>query len=41
MIALPTEQQIELADLVIELAAGNTDRDRFLAAYVELLGRIG
>ena len=31
--------QIELADLVIELAAGNVDRDRFLAAYVELLER--
>ena len=31
--------QMELADLVIELAAGNIDRDGFLEAYVELLER--
>ncbi len=31
--------QIELADLVIELAAGSIDRKKFLAAYVELLER--
>lgn len=31
--------QIELADLVIELAAGSIDRSKFLAAYVELLDR--
>ena len=31
--------QMELADLVVELAAGNVDRDRFLDAYVELLER--
>lgn len=36
---IATTHQIELADLVIELAAGNIDRDRFLAAYVELLER--
>ena len=31
--------QFELADLVIELAAGNVDRDGFLEAYVEMLER--
>ena len=30
---------IELADLVIELAAGNIDRDRFIETYIEMLGR--
>ena len=33
--------QIELADLVIELAAGNIDRDRFMETYVEMLERPG
>ena len=31
--------QIELADLIVELAAGDIDGNRFLAAYVELLER--
>ena len=31
--------QFELADLVIELAAGTVDRDGFLEAYVEMLER--
>ena len=30
---------IVLADLVIELAAGNIDRDRFIDTYIEMLGR--
>jgi len=30
---------IELADLVIELAAGNIDRDRFIDTYIEMLER--
>lgn len=32
---------IELADLIIELAARNVDRDGFLEAYVEMLDRPG
>ena len=31
--------QIELADLVIELAAGSIVQDRFIEAYVEMLAR--
>ena len=31
--------QMELGDLVIELAAGNIDQDRFMESYVELLDR--
>jgi len=31
--------QMELGDLVIELAAGNIDQDRFMKRYVELLDR--
>ncbi len=31
--------QIELADLVIELAAGSIGQDRFIEAYVEMLAR--
>ncbi len=33
--------QMELGDLVIELAAGNIDQDRFMDGYIELLGRVG
>ncbi|MDE0349859.1 MAG: type II toxin-antitoxin system death-on-curing family toxin [Gammaproteobacteria bacterium] len=33
--------EMELADLVIGLAAGNIDRDGFLEAYVEMLDRPG
>ncbi len=31
--------QIELADLIIELAAGSILQDRFIEAYVEMLAR--
>ncbi|MYE12616.1 MAG: type II toxin-antitoxin system death-on-curing family toxin [Gammaproteobacteria bacterium] len=31
--------EMELADLVVDLAAGNVDRDAFLEAYVEMLER--
>ncbi|MCY3821557.1 MAG: type II toxin-antitoxin system death-on-curing family toxin [Gammaproteobacteria bacterium] len=33
------EYQMELADLVIELAAGYIDQDSFMDSYVEMLGR--
>ena len=36
---IASEHQIELADLVIELAAGRIGQDRFIGAYVEMLGR--
>ena len=36
---IASEYQIELADLVIELAAGNIDQDRFIQRYVEMLRR--
>ena len=35
------EYQIELADLVIELAAGNIDKDRFVEVYMEMLSKMG
>ena len=35
------EYQIELADLVIELAAGNIDKDRFVEVYIEMLSKMG
>ena len=31
--------EVELADQVIELAAGNIDQDSFMDRYVEMLGR--
>ena len=31
--------QIELADLIIDLAAGNVDQDAFMARYVKMHGR--
>ena len=31
--------QIELADLIIDLAAGNVDQDAFMARYIEMHGR--
>ena len=34
-----TEYQIELADRIIELAAGNTDQDAFMNRYLEMLDR--
>lgn len=33
------EYQMELADLIIELAAGNSDQDAFMNGYVEMLDR--
>lgn len=36
---IASEHQIELADLVIELAAGRLGQDRFIEAYVEMLAR--
>ena len=36
---VPSAHQIELADLIVELAAGDIDRDGFLEAYIELLER--
>ena len=36
---IASEHQIELADLVIELAAGSIVQDRFIEAYVEMLAR--
>ena len=36
---IASEHQIELADLVIELAAGRIVQDRFIEAYVEMLAR--
>lgn len=31
--------QIELADLIVDLAAGDVDQDRFMKEYLEMLGR--
>lgn len=31
------EYQMELADLIIELAAGNADQDTFMNRYTEML----
>ena len=36
---IASEYQIELADLIIELAAGDIDQDRFTESYGEMLGR--
>lgn len=36
---IASEYQIELADLIIELAAGNVDQDRFIEVYIEILDR--
>ena len=36
---IASEHQIELADLIIELAAGSIGQDRFIEAYVEMLAR--
>jgi death on curing protein len=36
---IATEYQIELADLIIELAAGDIDQDRFMESYGEMLER--
>ena len=36
---IASEYQIELADLIIELAAGNIDQDRFIEVYIEILER--
>jgi len=36
---IASEYQIELADLVIELAAGNVNQDRFMEVYIEMLVR--
>ena len=36
---IASEHQIELADLVIELAAGRIGQGRFIEAYVEMLAR--
>ena len=36
---IASQYQIELADLVIELAGGNIDQDRFIQQYVEMLKR--
>ena len=33
--------QIELADLIVELAAGNADQDSFMDRYAEMLDRGG
>lgn len=33
------EYQMELADLIIELAAGNADQDTFMNRYVQMLDR--
>ena len=33
------EHQMELADQIIELDAGNIGQDRFLERYIEMLGR--
>ena len=35
-----SEYQIELADRIVELAAGNLGQDQFLEGYIELLERI-
>ena len=35
------KHEIELADLVIELAGGNIGQDQFIEAYVEMLKRGG
>lgn len=36
---IASEYQIELADLLIELAAGNIDQDGFMQQYIEMLAR--
>ncbi len=36
---IASDYQIELADLIIELAAGNIDQDRYIQRYVEMLRR--
>ena len=36
---IASEYQFEIADLVIELAAGNIDQDRFTESYLEMLGQ--
>ena len=36
---IASEHQIELADLVIGLAAGNIDQDGFMQRYIEMLRR--
>ena len=36
---VPVAHQIELADLIIDLAAGDIGREEFLETYVELLDR--
>ena len=33
------EHQMELADLIIELAAGNSDQDAFMNGYAQMLDR--
>ena len=36
---IASKYQIELADLIVDLTAGNIDQDRFMEAYFEMLGR--
>ncbi|MBT3870080.1 MAG: type II toxin-antitoxin system death-on-curing family toxin [Gammaproteobacteria bacterium] len=36
---IASEYQIELADVIIELAAGNINQDQFMETYIEMLGR--
>lgn len=36
---IASEYQIELADLIIGLAAGNIDQNRFMQQYIEMLRR--
>ena len=35
------ERQVELANLIIGLAAGETDQERFVEKYIKMLGRGG
>ncbi len=36
---IASKYQFELADLVVELAAGDIDQDRFMETYIEMIAR--
>ena len=39
--AIRSERQVELADLIIDLAAGKTDQERFIDKYIKMLEQGG
>ena len=39
--AIRSERQVELANLIIELAAGKTDQERFIDKYIKMLEQDG